>query len=86
MNSFNNKHREIIMRKIIGKNVMNDKKSSHLRDQEGRLGTRTNYKRRYIQKLTTNYGPLCTPNVNVHHQLEQWESSFSLQHCPTKRL
>lgn len=27
-------------------------------DQRRRIATRTNYERRYIQKLTTNYGPL----------------------------
>lgn len=38
------------------------------RDQKSRFCIRTNYKRRYIQKLITNYDPLYTPIV--HHQLE----------------
>lgn len=50
-------------------------KSGRKKDQKpGPVPTGINYERQYIQKLTTNYGPLCEPVVR--HQLRR-RSTFS---------
>lgn len=48
---------------------MANTKSVDRRHQTCRYRARTNYDRQYIQKSTTNYGPLCEPIV--HHQLNR---------------